>query len=261
MMKRYAFSFLFAAVALTTASAQSQMVPVAGMAMQIVGRELGGIDCQSGKPTGFGTAALWYPYIAGIPEQYLFKPGATVQNETTAVLTSVFPKVVTSQSTNDKMTDVYLQPHTVYYYYHPNSSPKDWTDFDAFQAGQLVGILTLQKNMFSVVPQGTNPEGLAYGVNSGPWTYTADFTLPDGEVVNLANFTEGITVHIFGLLGTFVANADGSPQVVNLTNSQGTVNLGSCAVMIPFSGPGVHSGSGASSRKRGGSGVNGAEVQ
>ena len=251
-MKRRAFSFLFAALALATASAQtqSQMVPVAGMAMQIVGRELGGIDCQSGKPTGFGTAALWYPYIAGIPEQYLFKAGATVQNETTAVLTSVFPKVVTSQSTNDKMTDVYLEPHTVFYYYHPNISPKDWTDFDAFQAGQLVGILTLQKNMFSVVPQGVNPEGLAYGVNSGPWTYTKDFTLPDGEVVNLANFTEGITVHIFGLLGTFVSNPDGSPQVVNLTNSQGPVNLGSCAVMIPFSGPGVHSGSGSNRRPR-----------
>jgi hypothetical protein len=252
-MKRRAFSFLFAAVAsLASACAQtasSQMVPVAGMAMQIVGRELGGIDCQSGQPTGFGTADLWYPYIAGIPTQYLFKAGATVRNETTAVLTSVFPKVVVSQTTNDKMTDVYLQPHTVYYYYHPNVTAKDWTDFDAFQSGQLVGILTLQMNMFSVVPQGTNTEGLAYGVNSGPWTYTADFTLPDGEVMNLANFTEGITVHIFGLLGTYVSNADGSPVVVNLTNSQGPVNLGSCAVMTVFSGPGVHSGSGGSSKR------------
>ncbi len=97
--------------------------------MQIVGRELGGIDCQSGKPTGFGTAALWYPYIAGIPEQYLFKAGATVQNETTAVLTSVFPKVVTSQTTNDKMTDVYLEPHTVYYYYRPDVTPKGLDGF------------------------------------------------------------------------------------------------------------------------------------
>jgi hypothetical protein len=254
MMKRRSFSFLFAALAsLASAGAQStqnsQMVPVAGMAMQIVGRELGGIDCQSGQPTGFGTADLWYPYIAGIPTQYLFKAGATVRNETTAVLTSVFPKVVTSQTTNDKMTDVYLQPHLVYYYYHPNTTPKDWTDFDSFQAGQLVGILSLQMNMFSVVPQGSNPEGLAYGVNSGPWTYTANFTLPDGEVVNLANFTEGITVHIFGLLGTYVSNADGSPVVVNLTNSQGPVNLGSCAVMVPFSGPGVHSAAHSSNQR------------
>jgi hypothetical protein len=243
-MKKHVLSFLFVVLA-TLATASAQMVPVAGMAMQIVGREMAGINCQNGQPTGFGTADLFYPYIAGIPEEFLFKAGAKVQNETTAVLTSVFPIVETSQTTNDKMTDVYLKPHTVYYYYHPTSSPKDWTDFDAFQAGQLVGILSLQKNMFSVVPQ-----GIAYGVNSGPWTYTADFTLPDGRVVNLANFTEGITVHIFGTIGSFVTNADGSPQVVNLTNSTGTVKLGSCAVMITFSGPGVHSASPRSSNRR-----------
>ena len=247
-MKRRAFSFVFAAVAsLVSACAQSatsQMVPVAGMAMQIVGRELGGIDCQSGQHTGFGTADLWYPYIAGIPTQYLFKAGATVRNETTAVLTSVFPVVQTSQNTNDKMTDVYLQPHTVYYYYHPNSTPKDWTDFDAFQAGQLVGILQLQKNMFSVIPP-----GIAFGVNSGPWVYTADFTLPDGEVVNMANLTEGITVHILGTIGQFVSNAAGQPVVVNLTNSTGTVKLGTCAVMVTFSGAGIHSAAPTKAKK------------
>lgn len=254
MMKRYAVSFLFAALAgLATASAQ--MVPVAGMAMQIVGREMGGINCQNGQQTGFGTAALFYPYIAGIPVEDLFKAGATVQNETTAVLTSVFPVVSTSQTTNDKMTDIYLQPHTVYYYYHPTSTPKSWDDFDAFQAGQLVGILTLQKNMFSVVPQ-----GLAYGVNSGPWTYTADFTLPDGRVVNMRNFTEGITVHIMGMLGAPpVLNADGSPHVIDLTNSQGTVKLGSCAVEITFSGAGIHSAS--SNRGRRNAAGDGEEVQ
>jgi hypothetical protein len=241
-MKRHVFSFLFAVLA-SLATASAQMVPVAGMAQQIVGREMAGINCQNGQPTGFGTAALFYAYIAGIPDQYLFKAGATVQNETTSVLTSVFPVVQTSQTTNDKMTDVYLQPHTVYYFYHPNSTPKSWDDFDAFQAGQLVGILTLQKNMFSVVPQ-----GIAYGVNSGPWTYTADFMLPDGRVVNMRDFTEGITVHIMGTLGSFVQNADGSPHVIDLTNSQGTVKLGSCAVEVTFSGAGIHSA--ASNRRR-----------
>jgi hypothetical protein len=244
-MKRSLFIFLFVALA-TLATASAQMVPVAGMAQQIVGREMAGVNCQNGQQTGFGTAALYYQYIAGIPDQYLFKAGATVQNETTSVLTSVFPVVSVSQSTNDKMTDVYLPPHTVYYYYHPTSSPKSWDDFDAFQAGQLVGILTLQKNMFSVVPQ-----GLAYGVNSGPWTYTADFTLPDGKVVNMRNFTEGITVHIMGMLGAPpVLNADGSPHVIDLTSSQGTVKLGSCAVEITFSGAGIHSASPRSSRGR-----------
>jgi len=94
------------------------------------------------------------------------------------------------------------------------------------------------------------PSGLAYGVNSGPWTYTADFTLPNGKVVNMKNFTEGITVHIFGTIGSFVSNPNGSPVVVNLTNSQGPVKLGSCAVMITFSGPGVHSASPAPSNRR-----------
>jgi xanthosine utilization system XapX-like protein len=254
-MKRRASSFLFAAL-VTLATASAQMVPVGGMAQQIVGREMGGIDCQTGNPTGFGTAALYYQFIAGIPEQYLFKAGATVQNETTSVLTSVFPVVSTSQTTNDKMTDVYLQPHTVYYYYHPNSTPKDWTDFDAFQAGQLIGILQLQKNMFSVIPP-----AIAFGVNSGPWVYTADFTLPDGEVVNMANFTEGITVHILGTIGQFVSNAAGQPVVVNLTNSTGTVKLGTCAVMVTFSGAGIHSASSASSKKKNKAVVNGTDVQ
>jgi hypothetical protein len=256
-MKRRAFSFLFAAQAIL-ATASAQVVPVAGMGQQIVGREFAGVNCQNGSPTGFGTAALFLPYVAGIPEEFLFRPGATVQNETTAVLTGVFPKVESSQTTNDKMTNVYLKPHQVFYYYHPNSSPKDFTDFDGFQAGQLVGVLTLQKNMFSVVPQ-----GLAYGVNSGPWTSSADFTLPNGTVANLKNFTPGgITVHIFGTLGSFVETSPGKPQIVDLTNSAGPVKLGSCAVMITFSGPGIHSSSVTSpSRRRDAPGGVGEDVQ
>jgi len=237
-MNRLTLTYLFV-VPVFLATAGAQTVPIAGMAQQIVGRELAGIDCSTGKPTESGTAALYYQYIAGIPDEYLFRSGATVQDVTTATLTSVFPIVSISEVANDKMVDAFLKPHLVYYYYHPNSSPKDWTDFDAFQAGQLVGILTLQKNMFSVVPNGT-----AYGVNSGPWSYTADFTLPDGEVVNMKNFTPGgITVHILGNLGTPVLTSAGAPQVVDLRNSIGTVKLGTCAVMFTFSGPGVHSSS------------------
>jgi hypothetical protein len=120
-----------------------EMVPIAGIAMRIVGREFGGIDCQTDQPIGFGMAAIWYPYVARIPDEQLFQPGATVQNETTAILTTVFPKVTSSLTTNDKIIDVYLQPHQVFSYYHPNSSPEDWTDFDGFQAGDLIGVLTL----------------------------------------------------------------------------------------------------------------------
>jgi hypothetical protein len=215
-----------------------ETVPLAGMAMQIVGRELVGIDCQTGQQTGFATAAVWYPYVAGIPDAQLFQPGATVQNETTAILTTVFPKVVISATTNDKITNIYLQPHQVFYYYHPKSSPKDWTDFDGFQAGDLVGVLNFQKNMASVLPP-----NIGFGVNSGPWSFTKDFKLPNGATVNLADFTQGITVHVMGMLGYTVPAADGkNPVVVNLTNSTGPVRLGSCAVMTPFSGAGIHSG-------------------
>ncbi len=242
-MKRQAFSFVFVALA-SLAGAGAQMVPVAGMAQQMVGREFDGVDCQTANPTGFGTAGLWFPYMAGIPLEFLFKAGATVQNETTAVLTGVFDIVEPYQTTNDQMTNVSFKPHHLYYYYHPNSSPKDWTDFDAFQAGQLIGTLELQRIMFSVPP-----EGLAYGVNSGPLTYSADFTLPDGTIANLANFTPGgITVHFVARFGSFVPdpNNPGQPQTVDLTHSVGPVQLGSCAIMATFSGPGVHSATPAS---------------
>ena len=223
-MKRENAKLFIALVSLVSASAQT--VPVAGMAQQMVGREFGGVDCQTGKPTGFGTAALWFPYIAGIPLEFLFKTGATAQNETTAVLTATFDLVQPYVATNDTMTNISFKPHHLFYYYHPNSSPKDWTDFDGFQAGQLVGTLDLQRIMFSVPPLG----GMSYGVNSGPWSYTKDFKLPNGTVVNLANFTAGITVHFVGMIGSFVddpeesgASADCGSHALSGTRESGLV--------------------------------------
>ena len=144
-MKKRATGFLFAALA-SLASANAQVVPVGGMGQHIIARNLVGIDCSTGAQTGFGTAELWFKYIAGIPQKYLFQAGATVQNETTAAITAVFSKVVLSQYQNFDMTDVFLESHAINYYYHPNSSPKDWTDFDGFQAGDLIATYQVQMN-------------------------------------------------------------------------------------------------------------------
>jgi hypothetical protein len=255
-MKKRAAGFLIAVLASLTA-ANAQVVPVGGMGQHIIARNVVGIDCTTGQPTGFGSAVLYFPYIAGIPGQFLFKAGATVQDQTTAVITGVFSKVVTTQTTNYDMANVFLLPHTISYYYHPNSSPKDWTDFDGFQTGQLIGTYQFQMNMFTVA------KGLSFVVNSGPWAFTADFVLPNGTKANLRNFMPGgITVHVFGELGQFVsATPGGAPQVTNLTTGTGPLVLGSCAVMSPFSGSGTNPGNQDSTRQLQGLDRPGGEVQ
>jgi hypothetical protein len=244
-MNKRATGFLIAALA-SLGAASAQVVPVGGMGQHIIARNVVGIDCAPpNNPTGFGSAELYFPYIAGIPQQFLFKAGATVQNETTAVITAVFSKIEVSQSTNFDMTNVFLKSHAINYYYHPNTSPKDWTDFDGFQAGQLIATYQVQANMFSVTKTGTS-----LVINSGPFTFSTDFTLPDGTKANLANFMPGgITVFVIGELGNFVTDASGKPQVLNLTTSTGPLTLGSCAVMSPFSGSGTNPGSQNSTRQ------------
>lgn len=242
-MNKRAAGILFGAIA-AISTANAQVVPVGGMGQHIVARNIVGIDCKTGQPTGFGSAVLYFPYIAGIQEQYLYKAGATVKDPTTAVITGVFSKIVTTQSINYDIANVFLEPHTISYYYHPNSSPKDWTDFDGFQTGQLIGTYQFQKNMFTVA------KGLSFVVNSGPWAYTADFVLPDGTTANLRNFMPGgITVAVIGELGTFVsATPGGAPQVTDLSRGNGPLVLGSCAVMSPFSGSGTNPGNQDSTR-------------
>ncbi len=234
-MKRRLACFVFAAAA----SMSAQVVPVGATGQGIIARFFAGIDCNTAQPTGFGTAALYFPFIAGIPKPYLFKAGATVFDETTAVLTAVFSKAALSQSTNFNITNTILAPNLVSYYYHPNTSPKDWTDFDGFQAGQLIAQYQVQQELFSTL------NGVSWGIVSGPFTFSANFVLPDGSIANLKNFMPGgIAVSTMAALGTFVTNSNGSPQVVNLTQSTGPLNLGSCAVMIPFSGTGANPASG-----------------
>jgi hypothetical protein len=235
-MKKRVTGFLFGALASLTC-ANAQITPVGAVGQHLVARFYAGVNCTTFAQTGFGTAALYLPYIAGIPKAYLFKAGATVFDETTAVLTGVFGNVALSQTTNFNVTNTYLGPQTVSYYYHPNSSPTDWTDYDGFQAGTLIATYQVKEDMFTTI------NGVSLGVVSGPFTYSADFTLPDGTKANLANFMPGGgTFTTFAALGTFVTTSSGQPQVVNLTTSTGPFALGSCTVMTPFSGTGTNPG-------------------
>jgi hypothetical protein len=234
-MKTRTCSFLLAALAGLT-SANAQTVPVGGTGQAIVGRFFAGIDCRTGQPTGVGTAGLYLPFIAGIPTQFLFKAGATHNDVDTAVLTGVFSRGSLTNVQNYNMTNTFLSAIQVNYYYHPNSTPKDWTDYDGFQAGQLVATYAVQQEMFSTV------NGTSWGIVSGPFTYAADFVLPDGSYANLQRLMPGgITVSTLASLITYVsATPGGAPQVVDLTTGKGPFVLGSCAVMIPFSGPGFN---------------------
>jgi hypothetical protein len=76
---------------------------------------------------------------------FLLRAGATAQNDTIAVLTSLVDKVEPYQTTNAKMINAYFKPHYLLHYYYPNTSPRVWTDFDAFQAGPLIATSQLQR--------------------------------------------------------------------------------------------------------------------
>jgi hypothetical protein len=217
------------------AGISAQTVPVGAVGQHLVARFYAGIDCKTTQQTGFGTAALYLPYIAGIPKEYLFKPGATVFDETTAILTGVFGNVALSQTTNFNVTNTYLGPQTVSYYWHPGSSPADWTDFDGFQAGTLIATYQVGEDQFSTI------NGVSLGVVSGPFTFSKDFVLPDGSQVNLQKLMPGGgTFTTMAALGSFVTTSTGAPQVVDLTTSKGPFALGSCAVMTAFSGTGTN---------------------
>jgi hypothetical protein len=209
--------FLLAAAACANAQVP---VPVGAVGQSVIARVYLGIGCTPpNAPTGFGTAALYVPFMVGIPEKYLFRTGATVEDETTATITGVFAKIQLKQTQNGSITNTFLPTNAVNYYYHPNSSPKDWTDFDGFQTGQLIGTYVVATDMFSTV------NNVSMGQASGPLTYTADFTLPDGTKTNLAKLMPGgITVSTLADLKNFIANKDGSPQVLNLNNSSAPIS-------------------------------------
>jgi hypothetical protein len=138
-----AVSFLAEAMA-SLPSANAQQVPVAGMGQHIVARNVLGISCTNPFPggvpnlTSHGTAVLYFPYIAGIPDQYLFStPVKTLLDEKHALFTAVFSRVEAWQTHNGSMTDTFLNDHFIYYYYHPDSSPSSFADVNGFKAGTL----------------------------------------------------------------------------------------------------------------------------
>jgi hypothetical protein len=234
MKTQVRFMFLLA----TLACANAQVVPVGAVGQAVVARFYPGIDCTTTNPTGFGTVALYAPVMVGIPQVYLFQPGATVQDETTATITGVFNKLTIKQTTNFNITNTFVSAVTVNFYYHPNSSPKDWTDFDGFQTGQLIGTWQVGIDMFGTV------NGVSWGQVSGPLTYSANFVLPDGTQINLRELMPGgVTVSTFTELGALVTTSPGGPpQVLNLTSGKGPVVLGSCAVMVAGSGVATNPG-------------------
>jgi len=225
------------------ACANAQTVPVGSAEQSVIARFFGGISCTPpNAQTGFGTAALYVPYMPGIPEQFLFRAGSTVHDQTTATLTGVFQKLQLRQSQNGTIVNTFLPPNSVSYYYHPNSSPKDWTDFDGFQTGQLIGVYQVGTDMFSTV------NGVSFGLASGPFTFSDDFVLPDGTQTNIGKLHPGgITVATVADLQNFIADpTTHAPVVVNLSSSSAPVKnpvvLGSCAVMFPFSGVATNPG-------------------
>jgi hypothetical protein len=236
-MKRQSARFMLVLAAVSCASAQ---VPVGAVGQSVIARVYLGIGCTPpNAPTGFGTAALFVPYMEGIPEKFLFRAGSAVEDETTATITGVFAKIQLKQTQNGTITNTFLPTNVVKYYYHPDSSPKDWTDFDGFQTGQLIGTYVVHTDMFTTV------NNVSMGQASGPFTSTADFTLPDGTKVNLAKLMPGgINVTTLADLANFIANPDHSPVVVDLNSSSAPVSnpvsLGSCALMFPFSGVGTN---------------------
>jgi len=166
-VKRRVIGFLFVALATLTA-ANAQAVPAGAVGQDIIGRVFPSIGCTTGQPTGSFTTAIYLPCVAGIPRQYLFKTGATVQDETTS-------------------------------------------------AG--VG-------------------GVSFRLTTGPSTYSENFVLPDGTITNLQKLMPcGFTISTITNRGAFVTTAGGAPQVVDLATGTGPVVLGSCPVIIPFSGP------------------------
>jgi hypothetical protein len=268
MQKRHsrllALSFLGAAMAsLPSANAQQIPVPVGGMGQHIVARNVLGISCTNpftgtaANPTpnltSHGTAVLYFPYIAGIPDQYLFSTtDKTMQDEKHALFTAVFSRVEAWQTHNGSMTDTFLDNHYIYYYYHPDSSPSSFADINGFKAGTLIGIYHVQKNMFSQI------NNFSLVVNSGPFTYTRDFTLPNGQVINLVDLMPGgITVTVLGNIGVPETNpgpgpGTGTPVFAfpGLTLPDGPLGTATkpfgdtpdefCALMSPFSGSGTN---------------------
>ena len=217
-----ALSFVFAA----TAHAQIGVVPVGALGQHIVARNYLGIDCAApNAPTGLGTAALYFPWLVGIPEEFLFS-SPTVHDETTARFTAVFSNIELGPPTsNGDMVNVFFAPgHEVQFFYQENPTPdQGWDNFDSFKDGQHIATFTVTKNMISQIGD------IGFFINSAPLTFSDDFVLPDGKRYNFRKLVPGgITVHV---LASFTpAGVHGPISQLN----------GSCALMLPFSGTGIH---------------------
>lgn len=206
---------------------QRFVVPVGALGQHIVARNYLGIDPATGQPNGTGTAALYFPWLVGIPAEYLFS-STTVHDLTTANFTAVFSNIeVTPPLANGDMVNTFFNPgHEVIFYYHPDQHPTGWEDFDGFKAGQHIATFTVTENMISQIGN------IGFFINSAPLTFSTDFMLPDGKVYNFRRLLGGITVHILQSFNPILKN--GAPEVVNVSQ------IGGPAIMFPFSGTGTN---------------------
>jgi len=224
MKTRMLGTFTLALLTAVAAHAQVGVVPVGALGQHIVARNYIGIDCVSHAPTGSGTAALYFPWLVGIPEEFLFS--SPVHNETTARFTAVFSNIeISSPTVNGDMLNTFFAPgHEVRFYFHATQTPNQgWNNFDSFKDGQHIATFTVTKNMISQVGN------IGFFINSAPLTFSDDFVLPDGKTYNFKRLVPGgITVHV---LTSF------TPAGVHGPISQ---LGGACAVEFPFSGTGTH---------------------
>jgi len=201
------------ALAQERATNGSTNAEIASMAQHIVARTY------LNPQTGGGFACLWFPWLYGIPEQFLFD--GTTKSEKTARFTARFTPFTSEPLPNngDMINALFSAGHEVQFYYkeHPSQFQQDWDHPDAFNSGTHVATFTTRRNLLSQIGS------VGFFVNSAPLTFSGDFILPDGKVYSFRDLTPGgITVHILAST-TPVAGTNTPPYV-----------------QIPFSGVGIH---------------------
>jgi hypothetical protein len=219
-------------IATASVQAQTHMVPIGALGQLLVGRNYIGVNPATGQPTGGATAALYLPYIAGIPREFMFS-SATVHNETTAHFTAVFtPFTIENITTDGDMTNTFIPPGLEIRYYYHSQPDQNWNDYDSFQNGQLIAKFGTTENVTMISTVGR----VQLVMNSAPMTFSEDFVLPDGNKYNFKRFVPGgLTAHVFES-STFITDpAHPGPPAIAIV-----AEIGGPAVMVPVSARAFH---------------------
>ena len=211
--------------------AENSAAPAGFVAQQIVCRVYAEINPATGSPTGRNTAAVYLPYLFGIPDQFLFS-SKTVRDQTTAHFTAVFSPfdITYSVPNGDILNEWFGEGHEVRFYYdeHPNRS---WNNFDGFTRGTHIATLLTQRAMTESIGDQT------IIIASSDLIQSKEFTLPDGRKYDFGKLIPGgITVHSFRS-HKFITNPGNPaiPMIVPVSQFGGRP-----AVMFPFTAYGIH---------------------